>query len=366
MKRLILGFSVFVLAILPASLQADSVVEEIIARVNNQIITRSEFLRSKDQLKQEIQTANVPDPDKEYAQKERDALRDLIDQQLLLDKGKDLEITGDADVIKRLDEMRKQMGLSSLEDLEKAAQQQGVSFEEFKQNMKNNIITENVIGREVGSHLQPTHEEMEKFYNEHKSDMDRPEQIRLSEILILVKKPAADVAPDPAADEKVIADAEARAKDLLAKINSGLAFDEAAKKFSEGPTAKQGGDLGYFKRGTLAKGLDDLVFGMKANTLTDTVRTKQGFVIMKVTEHTAGGVPPMKDVEQQLQGALYRQKLQPALRIYLTKLREQAFIDIKTGYVDSGASPNQTKPQITTVQTAGAKELKKKKKLGIL
>ncbi len=363
MKKLILAA---VFSILPASLCADSVIEEIIARVNNSVITRSEFVRSKDQLKQEIQATGVADPEKEYAQKERDSLRDLIDQQLLLEKAKDLEITGDAEIVKRLDEMRKQMGLASLEDLEKAAQAQGVSFEEFKQNMKNSIVTEEVIGREVGQHLQPTHEEIEKFYNEHKSELDRPEQIRLSEILLAVKKPTGTDAADPAADEKAAADAEAKAKDLLAKINGGLAFDEAAKKFSEGPTAQQGGDLGYFKRGTLAKGLDDLVFGMKANAVTDTVRTKQGFVIMKVTEHTPGGIPAMKDVTQQIQGAIYRQKLQPALRVYLTKLREDAFIDIKQGYVDSGASPNQTKPQITTTQAAGAKELKKKKKLGIL
>jgi len=349
--------------LLGASLRADNVIEEIVARVNNQIITRSEFVRSKELLKQETQQA--PDPEKEFALKERDTLRDLIDQQLLLEKAKDLEISGDAEVIKRLNEMRKEMGLESMEDLEKAAQQQGVSFEEFKQNLKNGIVTEQVIRNEVGSHLQPSHEEVEKFYNEHKSDLDRPEQIRLSEILITPKKPAD--ASDPAAEEKAVADAEARAKDLLAKINAGLAFDEAAKKFSEGPTAQQGGDLGYFKRGTLAKGLDDLVFGMKANTVTDAVRTKQGFVVMKVTEHVTGGVPPLKEVEQQVEGAIYRQKLQPALRTYLTKLREEAFIDIKPGYVDSGASPNQTKPQITTTQVAGAKELKKrKKKLGVL
>lgn len=364
MKKIILAAA---LCLLSVSLRADSVVEEIIARVNNQIITRSEFLRSKEQLKQEIQQAGAADPDKEFAAKERDTLRDLIDQQLLLEKAKDLEISGDAALIKRLDEMRKQLGLSSLEDLEKAAQQQGVSFEEFKQNLKNSIVTEEVIGREVGQHLQPSHEEMEKFYNEHKSELDRPEQIRLSELLVAVKKADKDAPADPAADDKAIADAEAKARDLLTKINGGLAFDDAAKQFSDGPTAAQGGDLGYFKRGTLAKGLDDLVFGMKAGSITDVVRTKQGFVIMKVTEHTPGGIPAMKDVEQQLQGAIYRQKLQPALRTYLTKLREEAFIDIKTGYVDSGASPNQTKPQITTAQVAGAKELKKrKKKLGVL
>ena len=80
--------------------------------------------------------------------------------------------------------MRKQMNLESMEDLEKAAQRQGISFEEFKQNMRNQIITQQVIGKEVGSKMAITKEEDKKFYDEHKANMERPEQIRLSEILV--------------------------------------------------------------------------------------------------------------------------------------------------------------------------------------
>jgi peptidyl-prolyl cis-trans isomerase SurA len=81
------------------------------------------------------------------------------------------------------------------------------------------------------------------------------------------------------------------------------------------------------------------------------------------------GIPPLKDVGPKIQDALYYEKLQPALRAYLTKLREEAYIDIKEGYADSGASPNQTKPiETTAAKETEAKNLKKKKKkvLGIL
>src|SRR4051794_30044809 len=91
------------LACLPA-LAAGQVVEEIVARVNNQIITRSEFTRSKAQLRDEVKQQDANDADKVYGAKEKDVLRDLIDQQLLLDKGKDLGITGDSELVKRLDE----------------------------------------------------------------------------------------------------------------------------------------------------------------------------------------------------------------------------------------------------------------------
>ena len=97
--------------LLPSVSSADTVVEEIIARINNEIVTRTEYIRSRDQLKQEIQQQDALTADRVYAEKQRDVLRDLIDQQLLLQKGKDLGITGDTELIKRLDEMRKQMNL---------------------------------------------------------------------------------------------------------------------------------------------------------------------------------------------------------------------------------------------------------------
>ena len=364
MRKLLPWLLLVCLAALPPLSPADTVVEEIIARINNQIITRTEYVHSKDQLKQEAQQQDPANADKIVAARDKDVLRDLIDQQLLLEKGKDLGITADTEVIKRLDEMRKEMHLDSMEDLEKAAQGQGISFEDFKQNLKNQIITQQVISKEVGSRMSVSKEELQAFYDAHKSQMEQPEQIRLSELLVSTEKKG----KDPAADEaQQLAAAKAKADDLLAQIRKGAAFDEVAKKNSDGPTAAQGGDLGYFKRGTLAKELEDKTFAMKPGEVSDVIQTKQGFVILKVTEHQQAGVPPLSEIEPKVQDAIYMQKLQPALRAYLQKLREDSYIDIKPGYVDTGASPNQTKPIETTAKESGAKELKKKKKkLGIL
>ena len=400
MKRLFLIPTV--LACLSA-FAGGQVVEEIITRVNNQIITRSEYLRSKDQLKDDIKQQAPPDADKIYADREKDVLRDLIDQQLLLDKAKDMSITGDTELIKQLDSMRKEMKLESMEDLEKEAVKQGVSWEDYKQNMRNKIVTQKVIGEEVGSHLSLNKEEAEKFYDEHKNEMEQPESVQLSEILVAPKLPPAAAAADPNKDPKAavpaagaapdpnaspatpqaqadevarqaveaaaLSAAEAKANDLLKQIHDGAAFEDVAKKYSDGPSAADGGVLGMFKRGQLAKQLEDETFAMKAGDITNVIHTKQGYVILKVVEHQQAGIPPLKDVLPKIQDALYYQKLQPALRIYLTKLREDAYIDYKPGYIDTGESPKQTKP----IETAAAKEAdakklgkKKKKKLGIL
>src|SRR5277367_785994 len=244
MRKLLPFFLLVSVAALSVMLKADDeVIEEIVARVNNQIITHSEYLHSKDELKKEAQQQDPVNADKFVAERDKDVLRDLIDQELLLQKGKDLGITADTEVIKKLDEMRKDMKLDSMEDVEKAAQSQGISFEDFKHNMRNQIITQQVIGKEVGSMLLITKEDEQKFYDEHKNDLEQPETIRLSEILV-----STDAKPNDASDEaQRVKTAQAKADDLLAQIRKGAKFEDVAKKNSAGPTAAQGGDLGEFK-----------------------------------------------------------------------------------------------------------------------
>ena len=354
------------------TVSSDTVVEEIVARVNNSIITRADLRKARQELYSEAQQQNSPAAEAQAKDHEKDLLRDLIDQQLLLSKGQELGITADTELVKKLDELRKQMHADSMEDMEKAAEAQGISFEDFKQNLKNNIITQRVIGQEVGGHITVTNAEIQQYYDQHKSDMERAEQVRLSEILIstqtapAVKDAKGETAlPEtPSADQ--VAQAKAKADQVYDMLKKGGNFDDLAKKYSNGPTSAIGGDLEYFKRGTMSKELESQVFALQTGQYTEPIRTNQGFVILKVTEHQTAGVPALKDVENQIQEQIYLTKLQPALREYLTKLREDAYIDIKPGYLDTGASPNETKPIYTTAAaTDTSNKAKKKKKLGV-
>src|SRR5271169_2820584 len=353
--------------------QDDSlIVEQIIVRINNSIISQADLRRAREQLLSEMHQQEPNATAAEQKDREKDLLRDLIDQQLLLQKGEELGITADTEVVKRLDELRKQMHAESMEELEKAAQAQGVSFEEFKQNMKNGIITQRVIGQEVGGHINVSQQDIQQYYNEHKPEMERPEQVRLSEILISTQtappvktekgKEVLPAAPSPDS----VAKAQAKAEQVYALLQKGGKFEDLAKQYSDGPTSAAGGDLEYFKRGTLSRELEQQVFALKPGEYTKPIRTNQGFVILEVTEHQEAGIPPLKEVEPRIQEAVYMTKMQPALREYLTKLRENAYIDIKSGYIDTGASPNETKPIYTTAATQDtSKQPKKKKKLGL-
>jgi peptidyl-prolyl cis-trans isomerase SurA len=317
----------------PESPYGGSTVEDIIARVNDQIISKTDYDRALLQLDEEGRQRGATR--QEISEVHKDLLRNLIDQQLWLSKGKELGITGDTELVQRLNEIRKQYNMTSLEDLEQAAKEQGVSFEDFKQNIRNQIVTQTVMRQQVGSKIQFTPGEAMQYYEEHKQDFSSPESVRLAEIRI---------ATPEGSDQAAIEAAKAKAEDVEARLHSGGDFAQLAKSFSDGPTAAQGGDLGQFKRGALAKVLEDKTFALESGQWTDPIQTRQGWVILKVVQHVPGGAAPFKDVESQVDEALYMGRMEPAIRQYLTTMREQAFIDIKAGYVDTGASPNETKP----------------------
>lgn len=322
--------------------------EDIVARVNDQVISTSDYDHAVQDMDQQAQQHQLTE--QQIYEQKHNLLRDLIDQQLLLSRGKELNITGETELIKQLDEMRKQNHLDSMDDLQKAAEAQGVSWEDFKASMRNHIISQLVIRQEVGQRINITPSEIQAYYDAHKQDFEQPEQVRLSEILI----PTAN--PD---DATQVADAKTKADDAEAKLKGGADFAGLAKAVSGGITAANGGDLGEFKRGQLGSSvLEGDTFDLKPGQYTEPVRTKQGWLILKVTEHTPSGVQPEKDVEPEIEDQVGMTKMQPALRDYLTKLREDAYIDIKSGYEDSGASPNEMKPVYSAYAPPSAKKKK--------
>lgn len=312
-----------------------AVIEDAVARINDQIITRTEYRSAEEQLLQEARQDNLPQADLD--DRVNNLLRDLIDEQLLLSKGKELGITGDAETIRELDDIRKKNNLPSMEALEKAAAQQGVSFEDFKQHIRDQIIRQQVVRDQVGSHLQMTHADELSYYNAHAQEFALPEQVHLSEILI----------PTPEnATQAQIDGAQAKADGIAAKLKDGASFAAVARTDSGGPTAAAGGDLGDFKRGALGDVLEKATFPLPVGGNTAPIRTRQGYVILHVDSHQQAGVPPLTSVEEKVQEALYFQQLQPALRTYLSKARADAYIEIAPGFEDTGAATKKATTQI--------------------
>jgi peptidyl-prolyl cis-trans isomerase SurA len=386
-----LPFAALALLVVAATVRAgdnNNIVDEIIARVDNAIITRADYVKAEQAALAETQQQFPSNWQSHWPERQKETLRGLIDQQLLLDKGKELGITGETQVVRRLNEMRIKMGLKTMDELEEEAKKQGIAFEEFKEQIRASVVAEQVIGQEVGSKLNPTTAEAQAWYNQHQKDMEGPEEVSLSEILVAVQPPkpgpenaqgkdnagaAQPAGEDPAQAAEAQARtkaAEAKAKALVEQLRKGAKFEDLAKQSSDGTTAADGGRLGEFKRGELVKDFEDKTFNLKPGEFTDVIATKQGFIILKVNAHRPAGVPPFKDVEPRVKEAVYAEKLEPAARAYLTKLRDEAYIDIKAGYVDAGASPNQTNRPVLIAAAGSApataapssKAPKKKKK----
>ncbi|MBL8175455.1 MAG: peptidylprolyl isomerase [Bryobacterales bacterium] len=357
------------LYLLPLSLCALSAVaadittvEEIIAKVNGDIVTRTELARTRKQAEEDLRRQGVTGPKLTAAMQEREGtvLRDRIDQLLLVQKAKDLSISVEAEISKQLAEIQKQLKIADPDKFQSAVREQlGIPFEDYKNEMRNSMLTERVIRQEVGGTINIPKADVLKYYEDHKTEFVREERVFLGEIFL------STAGKDAAAAAAI----EKKAKDLVARARKGERFPELARDNSDSQTAQNGGDLGGWKRGDLSADVANLVFDKDRNYVTDPIQRPEGFLILKVMEKHTAGQAALEDVESEIMNRLYGPRFQPKIREYLTKLREQAFLEIKPGFVDSGAAPGkdtswkdpaQLKPEtVTKEEVANIKRRKR-------
>src|ERR1051325_627061 len=207
----------------PVDPNAGKTVEEIIARVNNEIITLTEYEKARqtaeEDAKQECQgRCNAEQLQTNIEDRQKNTLRDLIDQSLLIQRGKDMGISVKADVIKQLDQIRTQNKLDSIDALEKAVKSEGMNWEDFQSNIENHLLTQKVIGSEVGSHITISEDEVTKYYEAHKTEFVRPEQVALREIQVNTQGKSADELPA----------LKKKAETALKRVQDGEDFGEIA------------------------------------------------------------------------------------------------------------------------------------------
>jgi peptidyl-prolyl cis-trans isomerase SurA len=336
-------------------------VEEIIARVNNEIITRSEYEKARqtaeEEAKSDCQGRCTPEQlQTAIEERQKNSLRELVDQSLLVQRAKDMGLSVEADLIKRLDSIRIENKLPSMEALEKAVSDQGLNWEDFKNNIRNTLLTQKVVGSEVGSHINVSDDEITKYYEAHKAEFVGPEQVALREIVVSTEGKKPEDLPD----------LKKKAETALKRVQDGEDFGEIAKRFSDGSTKNQGGYLGQYKRGELSKELEDQVFKMKRNDLTGVMETKQGYLILQVLEHYDEGEQSLAKVKNKINEELYNQRMEPALREYLKTLREESYVIIKPGYAELAGGGGNSEIQEVSATPEVTKAAKKGRKKYLL
>ena len=260
------------------------VVEEIAAKVNGDIVTRGEmeeqqreyeqYLRQEQHLSGARLTAAMAD----YA---KDILRDKIDTLLLVQQGKDLGISVDGDVNRQLAQIQV---LSKISDPEKfhdyIREGTGMPFEEYKQKLINDALVRRVVSQEVGSRIAIPEAELQKYYDEHKTEFVRKEQVFLSQLVISTEGKT----------PQQVAAAEAKGKDIVARARKGDKFSELVAAYSDDPeTARTGGSLPPHGRGELQPQIEAVVFKMKKGEVTDPIKIQGGLLILKVDERFEAG-----------------------------------------------------------------------------
>jgi parvulin-like peptidyl-prolyl isomerase len=340
------------------------VVEEIIAKVNGDVITRSEYERVRQEIRSEIERQNLGEPEKAAAIEEREKgiLRDLVDERLLVQRAEDLSINVEPQVLRQRDEIMRQYKIGTLEEFENwVLERTGMPVEDLMDQMRDNMLAQGALGQEVHSKIVVPRSDIEAYYKEHADEFIRSDGVRLSEILISTQGKTPEEIPE----------IRKKAEETLARVKKGEPFPELARRLSESQSAENGGDIGIFRRNTLMKEIEDQVFDAQRGYITDLIEVANGFLILKVDERYREGQAELEEVENEIRNQLMMPKVQPSIREYLTNLRYDAYIEVRAGYVDLAAAPGKDTSwsdpaKLAPVTTTKEEVLNKKKKRRLL
>lgn len=260
------------LACKPATTEQGKKEGTVLAEVNGKTITTEDFRQEIGHLPPYLK------PMVQSAEGKKELLDSMIVREIILAQAKKDGVDKSKEVADRLEDLRKR------------------------------LIVETYLKKKVEQEAKVSDEEMKKFYEENKDKFKSGEQVRASHILVKT---------------------EQEARDVLAQLKKGAAFEELAKKYSQDNTAAKGGDLGWFSKGAMVQEFDKAAFGLKEGELSGIVKTQFGFHIIKVTGKRPAGVRSFDEVKDQIKANLLPAKQQEIFQKMREDLKKGAKISIK-------------------------------------
>jgi peptidyl-prolyl cis-trans isomerase SurA len=293
------------------------IVDRIVAQVNDDIITLSDLNRETADVRATLAAKYTGQQlEDEVKKAQRNVLDDLIRQKLILQKGIELGFSANVEVqvSAYLERVRKENNFKDLQELEQAAEKQGVTMATLRERVRNNIISQNVVNEFVGSRISLLSQEIEKFYKDHAPEYTIPQEVSLSEILIAAGGNEAE--------------AETKANQILQRIKQGEAFATLVSQYSTGPTAAKGGGIGTYVAGKLNPEIADAVQNVKEGDVTPVMKTTGGYVIYRVDSRKAAAVRPLDEVRDEIRNRIWQQRFDPEYERFVAQLKEDAYIQI--------------------------------------
>ena len=303
------------------------IVEEIIAKVNGDIITKSDYDKQAEVLLEEAyRELTGAELDAYLEQMRKNLLLSMIDRKILVDQAQriyDLDVMGDVFI----QQFKEEQNISTDLELEQLLGQEGMSIAQLKQRLIEMSAPDEVIRFEVRSRISVSGAEVETFYQENKDNLMQPAVVTLREIVVL--------APEGSDRSERLAQAEAARR----RVIDGEDFAEVAEELSEAGTAAEGGLLGEMKQGDLAKHLAGPAFELPVGSVTEIIETSYGFHILKIEAREAAHATPLADVHDRIHDLLEQNKYSAELDAYLVKVRSESEWCVKQKYQEQLRMP---------------------------
>lgn len=324
--------------------QQGELVTEIVARINNDIITLADYQKAVNdfvaQITEELKQQKKTDAEiQAEIEKQRPKVLDyIIDDMLFEQKAKELGADVEAQVNEQMLEVAKRNGFKNILEFEAALKQQGIDPEVWRNQARKQLLQQYVFNREIVRPIYENLTEKDKlaWWEKHKKNLEMPAQATLSEIFLSLENQTA-------------AEVEQRAKRIVAELRAGKNFVEAVQQYSapNSPSRALNGKLGTFVLDPkeIREDLLAAVKDLKTGDVTEPIRQQNGYQIIRVDEKKEPTVPPFNDpkVQQIVNQYATMERAEEARKKYLKKLREEAFIDIKPAYDPAKAKPADSK-----------------------
>ncbi len=297
------------------------VADRIVAVVNDEVITLSELNNAFEPYRERF-TANYQGPDREKALGETKTtlLNRMIDNLLMEQESRKTGITvRSEEVTDAIKDMHKQRKISP-DEFRKTLQREGMTLDAYRKDIGDQLVRLKLIRRDIKSKVAVTDEEIGEYYRKHREDYDGKEAVRIKQILLLLPKEE-----NPAAKEKLHVGADAIHKRLL----NGEPFELLSAKFSQGPAAAEGGDIGYIEKGMIHSEVEDAAFSLPLNQISGVIESPVGFHIIQVVDRRGAGLKAIENVREEIRDKIDREKMEKKFGEWLVELRKKSHIEIK-------------------------------------
>ena len=309
----------------PAEAEGEPLVlDEIVAKVNDEIITLTDLQESLNRLKMDVDQ-NIKDVTKredEFQKMKKSLLGTMITNKIIVQKAEELGVSDeiDEDVDMYIENVRKESGVPSLDVIDEYFKQRGSSLVQYRRSIREQMVIRSMINQFVYSKITLLTPEVEAYYEEHKEDFTEKGKVKLAEIVLLTE------GKDKAAVRK-------QAETILEQLKNSP-FEELAKQYSDGPTADQGGVIGEFQEGSVNEVLSNIVFSIDVGSYSHIIESSFGYQIVKVLERTPPVLKTLKEVRPKISEAMYSLKAGPELEEYTLKLITESYIQINPKYTE--------------------------------